>query len=411
VIVEMVRRRLAASRGLHPLTRVDRAAETAPGDLGLDPARVDKVWSKVEHLYASGVHPAITLCIRRGGRIVLKRSIGTLDADGATPATPDTPVCLFSASKALTALLVHKLIEQGKLSLDHRVADYIPEFAAHGKDKVTVGALMAHRAGIPKVPVKNPDARLLLQWDEIIAMLCAAKPLDPLFERQAYHALTGGFIIGELVRRVSGRELPALMQEWISGPLKLRYLNYGLPEKLRATAARNVFTGPKLWGVSAYAKRVIGVDFEHAVEVSNDPAFLDAVVPAGNIYASADDVTRVFQMMLNDGVLDGARVFRPETIEEAIRPTGAIQVDGMLLVPMRFSAGFMLGESPFGLYGPRCPKAFGHLGFVSVLCWADPQRDLSVALLNTGKSMNPTGVTRLAGVLGSIAKAFPAVNR
>lgn len=261
------------------------------------------------------------------------------------------------------------------------------------------------------MPVKDPDARLLLRWDEIIDMLCAAKPLDLRFERQAYHALTGGYIIGELVRRVSGRELRDVMQDWISGPLKLRYLNYGLAPALRPLAARNHFSGPSLWPVSAYAKRVIGVPFERAVEVSNHPDYLSATVPAGNIYASADDATRVFQMMLNDGVLDGVRVLQPETIEEAIRPHGPLRVDGMLLVPLRFSAGFMLGENPFGLYGPSCRQAFGHLGFVSILCWADPQRDLSVALLNTGKSMNPSGVTRLARVLGAIASAFPVVKR
>jgi hypothetical protein len=82
----------------------------------------------------------------------------------------------------------------------------------------------------------------------------------------------------------------------------------------------------------------------------------------------------------------------------------------MLRIPIRYSAGFMLGENPFGLYGPRCASAFGHLGFISVLCWADPSRDLSVAFLNTGKSVAPVGVLRLARVLGAISRACHPVQ-
>jgi CubicO group peptidase (beta-lactamase class C family) len=415
MLAERVRQTLSfGGAAPHELTRVDVGAETPAGELGLDPARVDKVWTKIEHLYRSGVHPAITLVVRRSGRVVLKRSIGRLAADGAGAqvlATPDTPVCLFSASKAITALLVHKLIEDGKLGLDQRVADHIPEFAAHGKHRVTLRQLMAHRAGIPVVPMKNPDPSLLLDWDEIIRLLCAAKPMSQNAERQAYHAVTGGFILGELVRRVGKIELRDALREWIAKPLQLRYLDYGLTPELRAHAARDHFSGPLLWPVTTYVKRMMGVSFERVVSIANDEAWFSSVVPAGNIYASADDLSRVFQMMLNEGVLDGARVFKPETLEEAVRPSGPIRVDGMLLVPLRFSAGFMLGESPFGLFGPKCRHAYGHLGFVNVLGWADPERELSVALLNTGKSMNPIGVTRLASVLGAIAKAFPVMRR
>ena len=134
------------------------------------------------------------------------------------------------------------------------------------------------------------------------------------------------------------------------------------------------------------------------------------MVPAGNIYATADEAGRVFQMLLDRGKWNGASVLRPQTVAEAKRPVGPMQVDGMLRIPIRYSAGFMLGENPFGLYGPRCRQAFGHLGFISVLCWADPSRELSVAFLNTGKTVSPTGVVRLARVLGAISRAFPPVE-
>lgn len=399
---------------LTAVTRVDREAETDPYDAGMTAEGRERIWAAVEHLFRGAVHPAITMVLRRRGRVVLKRSIGcvrgNLPGDGETPVViqPDSPVGLFSASKAISALLVHKLVDDGVLSLDDRVVDYIPEFAPHGKDRVTVRGLLAHRAGIPDVPHVEPTPELLRQWDHIIDLLCRAKPFDPDFGKQAYHALSAGFIIGELVRRASGRELPDVLRDWIAGPLKLRYTTFGLAPELRPLAPVNALTGPRpFWPISTYAKHAVGVSFSAAVRASNDEAFLSTVVPAGNIYASADDASRVFQMLLNGGELDGVRVLKPETVADAIRPVGPRQLDRTLLLPLRFSPGFMLGSDPVGLYGPRSAGAFGHLGFVTVLCWADPARELSVAFLNTGKAMAPAILTRLVGVLRAIAQACP----
>lgn len=399
-------------RDLSAITTIDHAAECDPRDAGMSAAGIERIWKAVEGLYRTGTQPAITLAIRRHGRLVMKRAIGNLRGNGPgeigphTPLSPDAPVCLFSASKAISSLLIHKLVEQNKLSLDDRVADHIPDFAAHNKGQVTIRQLLAHRAGIPTIPMQHPDPAMLQHWDALVHMLCLAPPSDPLFQKQAYHALTSGFIVGELVRRASGRELRDLMHEWFEVPLKLRYLNFGLPPELREQSPHNHNTGPKpFWPVTMISKRILGVPLDRATEASNSDGFQDAVVPAGNLYASADDASRVFQMLLNGGELDGVRVLKPETVAEAIRPIGRPQFDGMLMVPIRFSAGFILGETPFGLYGPRTAQAFGHLGFLSILCWADPARDISVSLLNTGKSVSPTGVLALVRVLGAINRA------
>lgn len=412
-----VGRRVTVPDDLDDVVTIDRAAECDPKDVGLDPKRVENVWDAVEDLYKTGLQPAMTLVVRRHGRIVLKRAIGAVsgnlpgDNGPVVKLSPDSPISLFSASKAISALLLHKLVEQNKLRLEDHVADHIPKFAAKGKERVTLRQLLAHRAGIPLLPIQDPDPDLLRHWDAIIDMLCAAKPADAKFQKQAYHALTAGFILGELVRRVSGRELPELLREWIAQPLGCRYLTYGLKPELRPLAPINAFTGPKpFWPINTFAESILGVSFERAVEASNSEAFLSGIVPAGNIYASADDACRVFQMLLNKGKLDGTRVFKADTVTEAVRPIGPMQIDGILRVPIRYSAGFMLGENPFGLYGPKCAHAFGHLGFVSVLCWADPHRDLAVAFLNTGKSVAPTGVLKLARVLGAISRACPPVQ-
>lgn len=401
---------------LTAVTRVDRDAEVDPREAGMTLAGRDKIWSAVEHLFRGAVHPAITMVVRRRGKIVLKRSIGcvrgNVRGDHGAPVViePDSPVSLFSASKSISALLVHKLVDDGVISLDDRVVDYIPEFAPHGKDRVTIRGMLAHRAGIPAVPHVDPTPELLLEWDRIIDMLCQAEPFDPDFSKTAYHALSAGFVIGEVVRRVTGRELPDLMREWIAEPLKLRYMTFGLAPELRHLAPANTRTGPlPFWPLDAFIERAIGVPMTAAVDASNHAAFLSAVVPAGNIYASADDASRVFQMLLNGGELDGVRVLKPETVADAIKPVGRTQLDRTLFLPMRYSPGFMLGHDPVGLYGLRSGTAFGHLGFLTVLCWADPSRDISVAFLNTGKSFAPAMYTRLIGLFGAIDSACPRV--
>ncbi|MGQ0697880.1 MAG: serine hydrolase domain-containing protein [Panacagrimonas sp.] len=392
------------------ITSYDSRRECAPGEAELAPQAARKIWSAVEAMYRTGLHPGIQLTIRRRGHVVLNRAIGHASGNGPDNyrapmvlLTPETPICLYSASKSITAMLAHKMIEQNKLQLDDRVADYIPEYAAQGKGATTLRELLAHRAGIPSLPVKNVDPSLLRDWNEVIRLLCAAKPSSGLGQQQSYHAVTAGYIVGELVRRVSGRELPQVLREELAEPLGCRHLSYGLAPENRAGMALNYSTGPKLgFPLSFVAKRALGMEFEKLAPLGNEDAFLSSVVPAANIHSTADDSCRFYEMLLNGGELDGRRVFQPETVARAIHPVGKLQIDRILLVPIRFSPGFILGEKPFGLYGGSCPKAFGHLGFINIVCWADPDRDISVALLNTGKSMAAESIPALGRVLWAI---------
>jgi CubicO group peptidase (beta-lactamase class C family) len=151
------------------------------------------------------------------------------------------------------------------------------------------------------------------------------------------------------------------------------------------------------------------VEFGAVADLANQDAFLSSVIPAANIYATADEACRFYQMLLDGGRWNGQQLFERRSVAEAIQPAGKLTLDRTLLVPVRFSPGFVLGEWPAGLYGPGCARAFGHLGFMSILTWADPARDLSVALLNTGKSAEPAGLAALMQVLFSIARNCPAL--
>ncbi len=392
-----------------------RAVEVPAADLGLPDAVPERIWQAVEALYRSRAYPGIALALRHRGELVLNRSIGHARGNGPNDRrrgdrqllTPDTPVCLFSASKAVTAMLVHKLAEEGLVELDAPVAEYVPEFAAHGKQFITVGDVLAHRGGIPTIRQKKPDPSILWDWDRCVQTLCETPARRDAGVTQAYHAVTGGFILGEVMRRVTGEELNTILDERVRQPMGMRYFRYGLAREDQPDAALNYFTGLReSFPLSVVVKRALGGSFRTVCEVSNSREFMDAVIPAGNIYATAREACDFFQCLLNGGRFGRRRLFERTTVARAIREASPRQFDRTLLVPLRASEGFMLGDRPFGLYGPDTYDSFGHLGFINIFCWADPVRDLSVSLLTTGKPLIGPHIPPLIGFLRTVNDAF-----
>lgn len=407
------KRRVALPNNLTNVTHVNRVTEVDPITVGLDTAAVERIWSRVEAVYRTAVHPAVSLAIRHRGEVIMDRSIGCIrgnlagEQGPAVPIRHDDPQCVFSASKAITAVLLHKLVDDGKLSLDDEIRQHIPEFAAGGKAHITIRDLLIHRAGVAFIPQEHADPDLLGDWERIIRLLCESPSQDGGKRRQSYHALTAGFITGEIIRRVGDIELQTALQEWIAKPLGCKHMSFGLAPEHRERAAFNACTGQAIgWPISAFLQRVTVVPFEEAVAESNNDAFMSAIIPAGNIYATADDLTRFFQMLLNGGEFEGNRILQPETVAAAIRPPAKVSLDYTLFLPTRYSAGFMIGEDPAGMFGPKSGDSYGHLGLMNILAWADPRRELSVALTNTGKSMAAAGTINLYRVIMQINREF-----
>jgi CubicO group peptidase (beta-lactamase class C family) len=399
-------------RDLAGVTTIAVADEQPPGPVGMNRDDVAAIWSAAERLYATGMHPGISLVLRRRGRVILKRAIGHARGNGPgdhssqpVPMTPDTPVCIFSASKALAAMPLHLLSERKELSLLDPVSHYLPEFGRNGKRDITIYQLLCHKAGIPTIPVDGVDVgELLLDRREIYRLICATAPDRP-GQHHAYHALTAGFVVAALLEKVSGRSFRSFFREQISGPLGLASLDFGARGAALKRVARNYVTGFRLHGPEdRYLRRAIGTGLEHAVDLSNDPRYYRAVIPAGNAVATADDCSRLFQCLLDGGTLDGTRVFEPLTVRRAVAEVGKPEIDRSLLVPLRYSAGMMLGDRPFGLFGPDTPQAFGHLGFANIMVWADTARDISVALLTTGKLVLGPHLPALWLLLGAISR-------
>jgi CubicO group peptidase (beta-lactamase class C family) len=394
------------------VTTANAAAEVDPREALLAPADVQAIWGAVERLYATGLQPSMQLTLRRRGKVVLDRAIGHVrgnapldppDADKPL-ATPSTLFNLFSASKTVTAMLAHLLEDKRLVHLDDPVADYFPEFGRCGKRYITIRQILTHRAGIPTLRNVAVNPELIADHDKLIGLICDTQPLSQHGRQVAYHAVTGGMVVGELVRRVTGMDLQQFLDENVRRPLGFEHFRFGVEDKDLPRLAHNAFTGilptPPM---STIMKRALGVGVLDAVELANDPRVLRAVVPSGNLICTADEACRFFEMLLCAGELDGVRVFERRTVRRAVAEQSWLELDTFLAFPVRYGTGFMLGGKVLSLYGFDATQAFGHIGFTNVVLWADPERDISACFMTAGKPLTTPGQLYWWNVMRTIA--------
>ena len=393
-----------------------RGDEVRPREVRLAREGVERIWRQAEALYRTGLHPAIQICIRHRGAVVLDRAIGhaTGNGPGDPPGAPktrvglDTPFRLYSASKAVTAMVIHKLDDLGALHIDDRVADYLPTFRRGARAHITIAHVLCHRAGIPALPPAAMDLDLLERPEEILELLAAVPLRMRPGRRLAYHAVTGGFVLGEVVRAATGQDIRAVLRKELREPLGLRWLDYGVAPEDGASVARDVITGlPPLPGFAHVLERALGAPVERVLDLAHDPRFLAGILPAANVVSNARDLAAFFECLRNEGELGGVRVFEPRTVRRATTEQSFWEVDFTLGIPIRYGLGFMLGGEWLSLFGPGTPHAFGHLGFTNVLGWADPDRALSAAILTNGKPFLDIEVVRLYQLLMAIGREIP----
>nr|ABB84833.1 esterase [uncultured delta proteobacterium DeepAnt-32C6] len=411
-------RKLRVPRNLDDVTSTRHTCEVDPQDLGLAPDAVQRIWAGVQRYYRTGTQPLIALCLRRQGQVLIDRAIGHshgLTYDSQRPlrrASTDDPVCIFSASKAVTAILMHRLDALNLLRLDDPVAEYIPAFGKKGKADMTIRHVLTHRSGIPSIAIDGQSLDLLADWRTIIDLLCETRPTWAPGRRLAYHAVTGGFILGEIAQRVTGRPLPELLREELAEPLGCRYLSYGVAEEHTDRVAENVFTGlPIPPPISTLVKRALGMSFRDAIDTSNQARYLTGLVPSGNVVATADDLSRFFQLLLGNGSFEGRAILQPSTVRRALTESAYYELDLTLGLPVRYGQGLMLGGPLLSLFGWDTPHAYGHYGFVTIVGWADPERELAGALLTTGKGLFGGHLLPFYAVLSEIARHCPRVRR
>jgi CubicO group peptidase (beta-lactamase class C family) len=313
------------------------------------------------------------------GRLVVDLWGGHADAARRSPWRRETLVNVFSVGKGLTALCALVLHERGRLDLDAPVCRWWPEFAAGGKDGITVRQLLCHRAGLPAVRAPLPDDAML-HWDTMTGALARQEPWWPPGTRHGYHVNTFGFLVGEVVRRVSGRTLGTFLREEIAARLDADF-HIGLPARDEARVAeffwpsemdpaRHAVPGPLGDEQQMIRNTYVNPPGLSGHGVVNTSQWRRAEIPSTNGHATARGVARVYAALAAGGTLDGVEIVGRETLAEAVAEH-ANGPDAVLGRASRFGLGFQLPQ-PERPLGPN-PGAFGHFGAGGALGFADPE--------------------------------------
>jgi len=315
---------------------------------------------------------------------------GYFDANCQRPLTRDALFTVWSLGKAMAALCVLRLVDAGRLNLHDPVCQHWPEFGQNGKAQISVAQLLSHQAGLVAIDTHLSEGAWN-DWALFVSALERQKPWWQGNQRHGYHVHTYGFLLGELIRRVDGRNIAQFMQQEIAEPLDIDFY-YGVNDAQLTRIADNI-----LYHKPAKEYAVMDVNAEQLGELSqdermryltyNNPQFSydgefgvnsktwrKAQFPSTSPQSNARALAKIFSALANDGSIDGKQILSPGLIDKAI----TIMADGedaVMTKPTRFGLGFML-TMPERPLGPN-PRTFGHYGNAGLLGFADPDAKLS----------------------------------
>ena len=351
---------------------------------------IEKLRARLEPLFEENFEKlgelGAAFSVWQNGKPLIDLYGGFCDAARENPWTPDTVVLVWSATKGIGSACVLHSLERQKIELNRRVGEFWPEFGQSDKDKITLGQLLSHQAGLCAL-----DQRVdVLDYHGVIRALEAQAPLWPPGTGHGYHARTFGFLLDELMRRITGRTLSDYWQENFARPLALDFW-IGLPEELNSrvatiyaaksgkppepakfyrdlvtpgTLARKTFTSP--YGLNVISKM-------------NDPYIrAQPIVSFGGI-GSASALAKFYSSLANGGELNGQTFFSPKTIER-MTTTLSDGIDRVFQIPTAFSAGFMKDsrDATRRMFGPSS-RSFGHPGAGGAHAFADPENKIAFA--------------------------------
>lgn len=352
----------------------------------------------------------VAVAVYHRGELVADLACGTRDRKGR-PFEPETLALSMSTGKGVMATLLHLMVDRGLIELDAPVARYWPEFAKNGKGSITIRQAASHRAGLYSIARIIDSAEEMFDWDHMVKVVEDMWPVHTPDTDFGYHAWTGGWIIGEVLQRVTKKRFPELVKECLADPLGLDGLFMGLPEsELPRVAQFLIPTFPKMVlrgrprGVRAQVRRTASTtarwhsklgQFVDAMippglgDVVGDSRWLTSVIPSGNGVFNAHSLARLYGALSLGGAIDGVRLVSASTLAEAAEDQNA-RIGRVIPFPLRFKVGYMrpvslglrfaVGKRQFDLGRPN-PHAFGHFGFGGSGAWADPERELGVAIV------------------------------
>jgi CubicO group peptidase (beta-lactamase class C family) len=355
--------------------------------------RFERVKEAFAATFASPYECGAAMAVVIDGKPVVDLWAGHADKARTMPWGRDTLVNLFSTTKGLLAICAHRLIDQGLLDLDTPVAAYWPEFARAGKDHIRVRQLLNHCAGLAALRKPIPD-EAMYDWSAMTSALAAEEPWWTPGTRHGYHAITIGFLVGEVIRRITGKSVGQYLHDEIAGPLGLD-CHIGLREQDDARCGQmiqspappkdqvNIFQYAQEHRESVTARAFFNPPGAMKLSAVNSRAWRGAEIPAANGHGTARGLARLYGALACGGVCDGVRVLTPEAIARC-HTEESNGLDAVLMIPTRFSTGFMLSQ-PHDPMGPN-PRTFGHPGAGGSIGFADPD-----ARVGFGYTMNKMG--------------------
>ena len=340
-----------------------------------------------------GGHLGVAVAVYRDGEPVVD-AWGGLAQAGGRPWERDTRATVFSTTKGVTATCLHLLVERGQVELDAPVVRYWPGFARagrdRGKERTSVRQLLCHQAGIPQTPDAVTRFEQTADWEFMVGQM---EELTPAFEpgtANAYHALNFGWLVGEVVRRISGRSLGRFFRDEVATPLGIDDVHVGLPAELEPSVAPLEAPPPgdelgalvpeELRAPDGLMARTLLRPKGDLVAFMNTRPARAAELPASGGIATARGLARLYACLAAGGTLEGVQLLSPETITRATRsqtPPG--RRDLVIGFPVDWACGYMR-VGPLSACGPN-PNAFGHAGYGGSLAFADPDARLGVAIV------------------------------
>jgi CubicO group peptidase (beta-lactamase class C family) len=336
-----------------------------------------RVQSAIEDLVASGTEDGLQVAIVHKGRVLADAVAGVADSRTGEPVTADTLFFATSTGKGVASSVVHVLAERGELDYEQGVADVWPEFGAHGKGGVRLRDVLVHAAGVPGLWPEITPAELA-NWDRVCAFLADQRPWWQPSHATGYHALTFGFVLGEFVRRATGRTLAGALHEVIGAPLGIAdELFFGVPDRLLPRIARQGPDGaePPRPEPGSPLDRAVPPGVQPTAAFANRPDVLRADIPA-QATMSARAAARMYAALL--GHIDGVELVSPARLATMATPafTGPDHVVGV-------SSTWALGYSTvrFGGTESRAGSTFGMAGSNGSAAYADIDSHVAVAVM------------------------------
>ena len=367
--------------------------------------RFEQVADVLRHSLESKFEVGASFAVEIEGEMVMDLWGGHKDAERTMPWQQDTIVNVFSVTKGVTAICAAKLIEQGRLDLHQKVSHYWPEYGCNGKENTTVLDFLCHRAAMfgfrDQVPLDD-----WTNWGQFTGMLAAQAPFAEPNSIQAYHALTFGWLVGELIRRVDGRTVGVYFKEEIANPLGLDFA-IGLDDSDMARCAQmlmldelpsisqlnvlkylpDFLLSKSLTNIKAAVSRGFNpIAFDGRAmdnpNFANTSEWRRAEIPAANGHGVASSLATLYGILSNGGSRDGNEVLKPETIE-LLRTVHSNGPDMVLFgLNYKFGLGHMLNAPITPIGRNRSESMFGHTGIGGAVVFGDVEKKLGFSFFN-----------------------------